>query len=196
MRTAIYQEPRHHCKFHHLMRHQHRADLQSRLKSGHVSQVAPHHHLQYFSHVHVSTRYPTRQPEDSAAQYSHYTHVPHHCLTRLLVNSAERHFHCTSVSHHYLKRLPERHQMAPQGFPDLSASRRHLELVFRLTHLVLALREPVWPPKHLSGLQLQSLQLVVSAQHSVPMTLSLSICSTSFASKSIFRCSARSTRSR
>ena len=63
--------------------------------------------------------------------------------------------------------------MAQQGSPDLTASRRHLELVFRLTNLVLALYEPAWPPEYLSGLQLQSLQLVVPAQHSVPMALSL-----------------------
>ena len=48
MRTAIHQEPRHHCNFHHLLQHPHRADLQSRLKYGHVSRVAPDHHLQYF----------------------------------------------------------------------------------------------------------------------------------------------------
>ena len=36
MRTAAHQEPRHHCKFHHLLQHPHRADLQSKSKSGHV----------------------------------------------------------------------------------------------------------------------------------------------------------------
>ena len=131
---------------------------QSGLKSGHVSRVAPRHRLLYFSRVYVSPRCPTRQPKDSAAQHSHYAHASHRCLTRVPEHSALRYFHRTYVSHHNLKRLPERsqfessltrsHRMAPPGSPDFSASRLHLEWVFHMTNLVLALHEPVWPPEH------------------------------------------------
>ena len=72
MRTTTHHLLRHHCKFRHLPQHPHRAALRSDLKSGHVSRVAPRHRLLYFSCVHVSTRCPTRQSEESAAQYSQH----------------------------------------------------------------------------------------------------------------------------
>ena len=111
------------------------------------------------------------------------------------MNSATRCSHCMYASHHCLDEAPgeigvevELGGVEPDGTASVSGwvsvssalGKDLFGVLFHLTSPVLAPYGPVWHPEHLDDLHLlgqyeefMNLQLVVQAQHSVPMRLSL-----------------------